>query len=149
MYLVCVYRTDPYLSLGFIAFVVLSGQWSGGITLNECRGSRSIYLSDPPFFGGGLPRGAKCRTEKLRLLQQELQNALRQIEELTASNRELEDKLVLAGTAKTDAVSTKETVTKCRKVGDSIVLNVGTEYADMVVECFPGIKTEQLHRVID
>jgi hypothetical protein len=91
----------------------------------------------------------KCRTEMVRMLQQELQNALRQIDELTARNRELEDKLLLAGTAKTDAVSTKETVTKCRVVGDSIVPNVGTEYADMVVECFPGIKTEQLNRVID
>ena len=34
-------------------------------------------------------------------------------------------------------------------VGDSIVRSVGAEHADMVVECFPGIKTEQLHRVIE
>ena len=27
--------------------------------------------------------------------------------------------------------------------------NVGAEHADMTVECFPGIKTEQLHRVIE
>jgi hypothetical protein len=91
----------------------------------------------------------KCRTEKVRMLQQELQNALRQIDELKARNRELEAKLLLAGTAKIDAVPRKQTVTKCRVIGDSIVRNVGTEHADMVVECFPGIKTEQLHRVID
>ena len=27
--------------------------------------------------------------------------------------------------------------------------NVGTGHTDMTVECFPGIKTEQLHRVIE
>ena len=34
-------------------------------------------------------------------------------------------------------------------VGDPIVRNVGAERADMRVECFPGIKTEQLHRVME
>jgi len=34
-------------------------------------------------------------------------------------------------------------------VGDSIVRNVGAEHVDMKVECFPGIKTEQLHRVME
>ena len=34
-------------------------------------------------------------------------------------------------------------------VGDSIVRNVGADHADMKVECFPGIKTEQLHRVLE
>jgi hypothetical protein len=34
-------------------------------------------------------------------------------------------------------------------VGDSIVRNVGAEHVDMKVECFPGIRTEQLHRVIE
>ena len=34
-------------------------------------------------------------------------------------------------------------------VDDSIVRNVGAEHADMMVECFPGIKTEQLHRVMN
>jgi hypothetical protein len=27
--------------------------------------------------------------------------------------------------------------------------NVGAEHTDMMVECFPGIRTEQLHRVIE
>jgi hypothetical protein len=30
-----------------------------------------------------------------------------------------------------------------------VLRNVGAEYADMMVESFPGIKTEQLHRVIE
>jgi len=34
-------------------------------------------------------------------------------------------------------------------VGDSIVRNVGAEHEDMKVECVPGIKTEQLHRVME
>jgi hypothetical protein len=34
-------------------------------------------------------------------------------------------------------------------LGDSIIRNVGSECSDMKVECFPGIRTEQLHRVIE
>ena len=36
----------------------------------------------------------KCRTEKVRVLQGDLQNALRQIDELKAENGELEEKLL-------------------------------------------------------
>ena len=34
-------------------------------------------------------------------------------------------------------------------LSDSTVRNVGTECSDMKVECFPGIRTEQLHRVVE
>ena len=44
---------------------------------------------------------------------------------------------------------TKRKVTKCMVVGDSILRNVGEEHADVKVECFPGIKTEKLHRVME
>jgi hypothetical protein len=44
---------------------------------------------------------------------------------------------------------TKQKVAKCMAVGDSIVRNVGADHADMKVECFPGIKTEKLHRVME
>ena len=44
---------------------------------------------------------------------------------------------------------TKQKATKCMVVGDSIVRNVGAEHADMKMECFPGIKTEQLHRLME
>jgi len=91
----------------------------------------------------------KCRTEKVRVLQEELQNALGQIDELKAKNRELETKLQMAGTGERDTMPTKRNVTKCMVVGDSIVRNVGADRSDMKVECFPGIKTEQLHRVIE
>ena len=91
----------------------------------------------------------KCRTEKVRMLQEELQNALRQIDELKVRNREREEKLLLAGAGKRDTVHAKQKVAKCMVVGDSILRNGGAEHADMIVECFPGIKTEQLHRVIE
>jgi len=87
----------------------------------------------------------KCRTEKVKMLQEELQNALRQIDELKVRNRELEAKLLMAGTGERDTMPTKQKVTKCMVVSDSIVRNVGAEPEDMKVECFPGIKTEQLH----
>ena len=38
---------------------------------------------------------------------------------------------------------------QCLVVGGSIIRNVGTEFSDMKVECFPGVRTEQLHRVIE
>jgi hypothetical protein len=38
---------------------------------------------------------------------------------------------------------------KCLVVGDSIIRNVGTGQNNMMVECLPGIRTEQLHRVLD
>jgi hypothetical protein len=46
-------------------------------------------------------------------------------------------------------VPTKRKVTKCVLVGDAVLRNFGAEHADMKVECFQGIKTEQLHRVIE
>ena len=38
---------------------------------------------------------------------------------------------------------------ECLLFGESIIWNVGTECSDMKVECFLGIRTEQLHRVIE
>jgi hypothetical protein len=43
----------------------------------------------------------------------------------------------------------KPEFTKSRVVGDSILRNPGEEHAEMNVECFPGIKTEQLHRMME
>ena len=82
----------------------------------------------------------ECRTEKAKMLQEDLQNALRQIDELKARKRELEAKLLLAGTSNEDAVPTKENYRKCMVVGDSIVRNVGTRHTDMTVEYFRGLK---------
>jgi len=90
-----------------------------------------------------------CRAEKVRMLQEELQNALRQIDELKARNRELEAKLPMAGNGERDTMPKKQKVTKCMEVGESIVCKVGAERADMKVECCPGIKMEQLHRVME
>ena len=43
----------------------------------------------------------------------------------------------------------KQNVAKCMVVGGSMLHKDGAEHADMMVECFPGVKTEQLHRVIE
>jgi hypothetical protein len=55
----------------------------------------------------------------------------------------------MAGTGNTNTMPTKQVVTKCVVIGDSILRNVGAEHTDMMVECLPGIKTEQSHRVIE
>lgn len=91
----------------------------------------------------------KCRTEKVKILQEELQNALRQIDELKDRNRELEEKLLLVEGGRRDAVPAKQETAKCVVIGDSVLRNVGAEHADMKVECFPGINTEQLNRVME
>ena len=91
----------------------------------------------------------KSTTEKVRLLQEELQNALRRINELKSRNKEPEEKSLLAVAGKRDTVPAKQKIAECIVVGDSTLRNVGAEYADMMVECFPGNKTEQLHRVIE
>jgi hypothetical protein len=86
---------------------------------------------------------------KVRELEGKLQSALRQIEELSARNRELEARLQVAGDGNKDSMPTNHRETKCMVVGDSLVRDVGVGYADMKVECFPGIKTYQLHRVME
>jgi len=37
---------------------------------------------------------------------------------------------------------------KCLVLGDLIVRNVGTERTNRMARCFPGIRNEQLHRVM-
>jgi hypothetical protein len=91
----------------------------------------------------------RCKADRFRKLQEDLQNALRQIDELKARNRELEEKLLLLGAAKRDTVPAKQKSAKCMVFGDSVVRGVGAEHTDMTVECFPRIRTEQLHKVID
>ena len=41
------------------------------------------------------------------------------------------------------------TVEQCLVVGDSIIRNVETGQNNMKAACFPGVATEQLHRILD
>jgi hypothetical protein len=95
----------------------------------------------------------RCRSEILRLLEEKLQNALLQIEDLTRRNKALEDQLRLASAGREvvrrDTASGHQEDGKCLVLGDSVIRNVGTDNSDIMVECFLGIRTEQLHRVID
>jgi hypothetical protein len=53
------------------------------------------------------------------------------------------------GAAKRDTVTAKQKSAKCMVAGDSVVRGAGAEHTDMIVECFPGVRTEELHKVID
>jgi len=55
----------------------------------------------------------------------------------------------LLGAGKRDTVPAKQKVTKCMVVGYSVLRSVEEELAHMMVENFPGIKTEQLHRIVE
>jgi lysophospholipase L1-like esterase len=50
---------------------------------------------------------------------------------------------------KRDTVTIESRKEKCLVLGDSIVWNVGADRSDMRIECFPGIRTDQLRRVIE
>jgi hypothetical protein len=78
----------------------------------------------------------------------ELQNALRQIDELKSRNKELEEKLQLEGAGKRNEVA-KQKDAKCMVMGDSILSNVEAEYTDMMGECFSWIRAEKLHTAIE
>lgn len=95
----------------------------------------------------------RCKGERLRRLEEQLQNALLQIEDLKRKNKDLEERLrvVEAGSevGRRDTVQGHQQDAKCLVLGDSIIRNVGTEDGNMMVECFPGIRTEQLHRVVE
>jgi hypothetical protein len=52
-------------------------------------------------------------------------------------------KLQLAGDLKRDTVAKQKDV-KCMVLGDSMLSNIGAEHIGLMVECFPGIRAEQL-----
>ena len=78
----------------------------------------------------------------MRMPQEELQNALRRINELEARKRELGEKLLLARAGKRDTGPAKQKVAKYMVVGDSILRKVVAEHADMKVQCCQAVLTE-------
>jgi hypothetical protein len=70
-----------------------------------------------------------------------------------ADEQILEEQLRVAATGnefgRQETVQEHDEGEKCLVVGDPIVRNVGTGQNNMMVECFPGIRTKQLHRVLD
>jgi hypothetical protein len=95
----------------------------------------------------------KWRSERLRLLQEKLQNALLLIDDLTSKNNALGEQLWLAttgrGVGRWDTVPGDHKGGECLVLGDLIICNVGSECLCMKVESFLGIRTEQLHRVTE
>jgi hypothetical protein len=65
----------------------------------------------------------------------------------------LEEQLLLTeygkDVGKWDTATVKPGGEKCLVLGDSIVRNVGAEKSNMRVKCFPGIRSDQLHRVME
>jgi len=120
----------------------LRGQWYH----NSCGNVK------PQVAGSGKWNCDRCRSERLRVLEGKLSLAHVQIEELTRRNKALGEQLRLGekgnNVEKRDTVTVKPRREKCLVLGDSIVRNVGAEKSDMRVECFPGIRSDQLRRVI-
>jgi hypothetical protein len=81
-----------------------------------------------------------------------VQDALNQIDALTRKNKTLEEQLRLATDGRevcmSDNVKGHPKGGECLVLVDSFIRKVGTECSGVKVECFPGIRTEQLRRVI-
>jgi hypothetical protein len=93
----------------------------------------------------------RCRWDRRSQLEVNLENALQQIEVLKQKNKELEEQLrgAVAGCKASgrDAVRKQLEEAECLVLGDSIIWNVESEHVR--VQCYPGIRTEQLRRVIE
>jgi hypothetical protein len=66
----------------------------------------------------------RCKAECFRKLQEDLQNVLQQVDDLTARNRELEEKLLLVGAGKGDTVTAIQKSPRCMVIEDSLVHGV-------------------------
>jgi hypothetical protein len=85
-------------------------------------------------------------------LDEKLTDAQIQIEELKLRNKALEEQLLTENgkyVGKGDTVTLKPVGEKCLVLGDSIGRNVGAEKSNKRVECFPGIRADQLRRVME
>jgi hypothetical protein len=94
----------------------------------------------------------RCRWEKVHPLEEKLQNALLDIEDLRRKNKRMEEQLRVAAAGsevgRCDKVQGHYEGEKYLVLGDSVIQNMGIEHSNMVVECFPGVRTDQLHIVV-
>ena len=87
------------------------------------------------------------------MLEEKLGDAHIQIEELKRRNKALEEQLHLIVNGKDiekwGKAMGKSGGEKCFVLGDSMVRDVGAGRSNVRVECFPGITTDQLRRVME
>jgi hypothetical protein len=95
----------------------------------------------------------RCIWERVRLLEEKLQNGLLQTEDLKRKNKRMVEQLGVAvrgsEVSRCDTVQGHHKGEKCLVLGDSVVRNVGTGRRNMVVEGFQGIRTDQIYRVVE
>jgi hypothetical protein len=95
----------------------------------------------------------RCKAERMRTLEEKLSDAQFQIDILKRRNKELEDQLRMQESGmdvrRLESETAKPGAKKWLVMGDSIVRNVGAVSSNMEVECFPGIRSNQLSRVVE
>jgi len=107
----------------------------------------------PQLVHSGKWNCERCKWERPCLLKEKLQNALNQTEDLKLRNKNLEEQLRAEATG--NEIGRQVTVQEnhedehCLVVGDSTKRNMGTGQNNLMVQCFPGIRTDQIHRVLD
>ena len=105
----------------------LCGQWYH----NSC-GNVKLQVAE-----SGKWNSDRCRSERLRVLEEKLRDAQTQIEELKQGNKGLEEQLLLMQNGKDVGKGVTETVKpvgeKCLVLGDFIIRNVGGVKSNMTV----------------
>lgn len=121
---------------------------TGGHWYNNSSGNVKALAAE-----SGIWKCNKCRSERLQLLEEKLTNTILQTDELTCKNTVMDEQLQLVEAGKKVnkqyTVPVKHEGKKCLVMGDSTEQNVGKEYSNTTVESFLGIRTEQLHRVME
>jgi hypothetical protein len=117
-----------------ILHVLCSGRWFH----NSC-GNVKAQMTD-----NGKWSCDRWRWDRLRQLEEKLESAVHQIEELKRKNRGLEDQLrgAVAGCDLGSRVTVQRQHVDAESLvlGDSIIHNVEADH--LRVQCFPGIRTE-------
>jgi len=95
----------------------------------------------------------RCRSERFRDFEEKLRDAQIQIEELKRRNKVLEEQLLMKENGKNvgkgHTMAVKPVGEKCLVLGDSILRNVKAGKSNVRIEFFPGIRADQLRRVME
>jgi lysophospholipase L1-like esterase len=101
--------------------------------------------------GSGKCCHGRCRWDGFRQAEEEQQIAVEQIGDLKRKNKGLEDQLreaiIACEAGRRGTARRQDGGGKCLVLGDSVLRHVKTEHIS--VQCSPGIRTEQLKRVVE
>lgn len=118
----------------------------------SCGNVKSRFRGVGDWTCGACRVSRERRTEeRIRELEEELKATKALLEECRKRNKKLEEQLQASTGVVSERIKNadKDTDKNVLVLGDSIVRHTGTGNDSLDVRCFPGIRTEQLRRVIE